>query len=210
MKLTINNQTKGTAIVLVISILATLMVIVGVALEYTMNIGRNVQRSNTLGSAIAVADGCLEHTFAEWRSFCRQPGIPKPPTSTELNNLPLPSVAQFPDIPNFTVTRNIYNPASTATVQQLRVEAVDPQLQPVATGDSPPADAGDGNVLTKRSLRAAHERREVRDRQLLIGCFRDRVDVRRHGILQGAAASDYERRAYGGNYEFFHVCVSRF
>ena len=51
MKQTVRKQEAGTAIILVISILATLMVIVGIAAEYTMNVGRNVQRSVALESA---------------------------------------------------------------------------------------------------------------------------------------------------------------
>lgn len=150
MKQKINEKENGTAIIVVMSILATLMVVVGVALEYTMNIGRNVQRTNRLGGAIAVADGCLENSFAQWRSFCRRPGVPKPPTTTELRTLALPTAAQFPNILNFTATRNTYDPTSNATVQQYKVEAVDPQLQPLGAGVDPidNPDVGDGNVLT--------------------------------------------------------------
>ena len=156
MNLTNNKKETGSAIVLVISILATLMVIVGVALAYTMNIGRNTERSNRLQSAIAVADGCLEHNFAQWRNFCRQPGIPKPPTTSQLTGLPLPTAKEFPDIPNFSATRKPFDDKSTVTVQQCTVEAVDPQFQPVpppspspTPANAPvPPDSGDGNVLT--------------------------------------------------------------
>ncbi len=140
-----NTKEPGTAIILVISILATLMVIVAVALEYTMNIGRNVRRSNTLGSAIAVADGCIEYNFAQWRKYCRTPGQSKP-TTNDLNSLPLPTAAQFPDIPNFAATRNDYDPTSNITVQQCRVEAVDPELNALASSSPPPQDVGDGST----------------------------------------------------------------
>ncbi len=148
MNLTQLKKETGTAILLVISILATLMVIVGVALEYTTNLGRNTERSKSLGSAIAVADGCLEYNFAQWRNYCRQPGIPKPPTSSELSGLPLPSAAEFPNIPNFSASRSTFDPLSNVTVQQCKVEAVDPQLQPLAATAAVPPDAGDGNVYT--------------------------------------------------------------
>ena len=52
MNMKIQSKASGSAIVLVISIMATLMVIVAVAAEYTTIINRNVSRSNTLGNAI--------------------------------------------------------------------------------------------------------------------------------------------------------------
>ena len=95
MKQTIRKQEAGTAIVLVISILATLMVIVGVAAEYTMSISRNVQRSTTLENAVAVADGCLENNFAYWRQLCRTPGQ-NLPTTNQLAGLDAADTSAIP------------------------------------------------------------------------------------------------------------------
>ena len=53
MKTILLRKQSGSTLIVVMSITATLMVIVGVAGEYPMNISRNVQRSNTLESAIA-------------------------------------------------------------------------------------------------------------------------------------------------------------
>ena len=139
MKQTIRKQEAGTAIILVISILATLLVIVGVAAEYTSSISRNVQRSTTLENAVAVADGCLENNFAYWRQLCKTPGQ-NLPTTNSLAGLTLPTQAQFPNIPNFTATRADYDPSNTSTVQQCRVVAVDPQENPMA-GNAPPTAA---------------------------------------------------------------------
>ena len=141
MKQRIAKQEAGTAIVLVISILATLMVIVGVAAEYTMSISRNVQRSTTLENAVAVADGCLENSFAYWRQVCRTPGQ-NLPTTNQLAGLTLPTQAQFPSIPNFTATRANYNPASASTVQQCQVVAVDPEEKAMAPDAVPTAAVG--------------------------------------------------------------------
>lgn len=137
MTLTKNNSQRGTAIVLVISILATLMVIVAVAFDYTMNIGRNVQRSNTLESAIAIADGCLDHNFAQWRQKCRNPAAPYP-TTNQLSSLELPTQAQFPNVSNFAATRNDYSPGSTTTVQQCKVVALDPELKALTNDNTVP------------------------------------------------------------------------
>ena len=141
MKQTIRKQEAGTAIVLVISILATLMVIVGIAAEYTMNVGRNVQRSVALESASAVADGCLENSFARWRQLCQTPPTPLP-TTNQLASLALPTQAQFPGIPNFTATRADYDPANTSTVQQCKVVAVDPEEVPMDPNAVPTASVG--------------------------------------------------------------------
>jgi hypothetical protein len=136
----IRNQSNqcGTAIVLVISIMATLMVIVGVAAEYTTSIHRNVARSNTLGSAIAVADGVIEHNFAHWRKTAQTPGYPTPTTDDLLDNIPLPTQAQFPGVKNFTATQNNYNNNSNTTVQQCRVVALDPQHKQIPDDYDPP------------------------------------------------------------------------
>ena len=61
---------SGSSLVVVISVLATLMVIVAVAAEYTQTINRHVLRSNTEQSAAAVADSCIEILFANWRKIC--------------------------------------------------------------------------------------------------------------------------------------------
>ena len=130
MKIRKQSNTSGTAIILVISIMATLMVIVGVAAEYTSSIHRNVARSNTLGNAIAVADGCIDQSFAYWRQISKTPGIQFPATD-DLDNIPLPTggatSTQFPAIKNFAATRNDYAANSTTTVQQYKVVALNPQ-----------------------------------------------------------------------------------
>ena len=144
----------GTAIVLVISILATLVVIVGVAADYTLHINRNVQRGNTLESAIAIADGCLEYNFALWRQACRNPIAGPTPATNQLNTLTLPTQTEFPNVPNFTATRNDYDPNSNMTVQQCKVVAVDPAWNVDSTlwtppgNDNmpPPAEIGSGTV----------------------------------------------------------------
>jgi len=84
------------------SVLATLMVIVGVAAEYTYVVNRNVQRSNSLESAVAVGDSCIELLFANWRSICRAAPTTAQPTSA-FSSIPLPTAAQLnlPSVSNF-------------------------------------------------------------------------------------------------------------
>ena len=133
MNITITSRKKesGSAIVLVISIMATLMVIVGIALEYTAIVNRGVQRSNTLESAIAIGDGCIDQLFAYWRETSR--GNSTIPMSTSyFTSIPLPTQTQFPTVPNFTAKAGV-NPdtsdeyASNFTVSNYKVVAVDPE-----------------------------------------------------------------------------------
>src|SRR6202022_3257914 len=66
-----HKEESGTAIFVVMMIVAILMVIVGAMAAYTTTINRHVQRSDTLGSAMAIGDGCVDHMFAYWRQACR-------------------------------------------------------------------------------------------------------------------------------------------
>lgn len=65
------HNRSGSTLAVVICIMATLMVIAGVAAEFTMNVNRNAQRNNTLESAIAVGDSSIEILFNSWRGICR-------------------------------------------------------------------------------------------------------------------------------------------
>jgi len=126
MKVSRFSKERGSAIVLVISILATLMVIVGIAVEYTTSINRNVLRSTTLENAIAVANGCIDNSYSYWRAKCQT----KPSqawNSFDLKTIPLPTQAQFPNIQNFTATSASYSTTAVETVQQCKTIAADPE-----------------------------------------------------------------------------------
>ena len=64
---------SGSSLVVVLAVLATLMVIVAVAAEYTSTVNRHVQRSNSLENAVAVGDSCIEILFSNWRAICSVP-----------------------------------------------------------------------------------------------------------------------------------------
>ena len=80
------RKQSGSSLVVVISVLATLMVIVGVAAEYTWTVNRHVQRSNTLENAVAVGDSCIDILFANWRAICRTAPTTAQPTSAFASN----------------------------------------------------------------------------------------------------------------------------
>ncbi len=142
MKPTNLKEEAGSALILVMSVMAVLVVIVAVAVEYTSTIGRHVQRTNTLQAAIAIADGALESEFSYWREVCRINTTQAMPTSY-MQYIPLPTQADFPNIPNFTAkagTSYTLNDEydSTYMVSDLKVVAVDPQFQPLSSVSATP------------------------------------------------------------------------
>jgi hypothetical protein len=102
---------SGSSLVVVISVLATLMVIVGVAAEYTWVVNRHVQRSNTLENAVAVGDSCIDILFANWRAICRASPTTAQPTSA-FTSIQLPTATQLnlPAVSNFAKRGTIINP----------------------------------------------------------------------------------------------------
>jgi hypothetical protein len=107
------RKQSGSSLVVVLSVLATLMVVVAVAAEYTNTVNRHVQRSNTVQNAIAVGDSCIEILFAHWRKICSAPGsvLNGQPTSA-FNSIPTPSPGQLnlPNVTNFVKRGTIINP----------------------------------------------------------------------------------------------------
>ena len=155
-----------------IAVVATLLVLLGTAVEYTTHISRVSQRSRKTAIAMEIADGHLETLYSNWRNIYRttwttlsnnqggtdrsivgtnffytsmyNPGpAPTPvPSMTPAATPPtiaLPSPANFPSEPNYTVT-------------QYRIQAVDPMITLDASENStitpaatPPAAYGPNN-----------------------------------------------------------------
>jgi hypothetical protein len=130
------RKQSGSTLIVAMSITATLMVIAGIAAEYTMNISRNVQRSNTLESAIVTGDSCLDILFGNWRSICGQPGnVNLPLPTNSFTSIPLPTSSLFPNIPNFGAEAADYYGASLANppaISNFKVVAVDAEWNPIA------------------------------------------------------------------------------
>ncbi len=134
------NPTKiagaGSALIVVLSVIATLSVTLAVSMEYTTVVRRHVQRSEALQAATTIGDGVLEHAFSYWRETCRSN------TDASLHNgsfanIPLPTQSQFPNVPNFTSQRISadLSGASPPTVSNFQVIAIDPEMKPVASTD---------------------------------------------------------------------------
>ena len=133
MKNTFNRQT-GSTLIVVISVLATLMVIVGIAAEYTTNINRLVQRTNSLESAVAIGDASIEILFNSWRGTCRTAPTQMMATSA-FSAAPLPISSQFSNITGFGATITDYytnNTANPPTVTNYKVVAADAEYNAIA------------------------------------------------------------------------------
>jgi hypothetical protein len=140
------NQ-SGSTLAVVLIITATLMVIVGIAVEYTMNINRHVQRGTTLESALAVGDACIEVLFNNWRTACRTPGNQTLAlTTSSFSAIATPTPSQFPNLSTTTnfVKRGVsFDPAndeynSTYTISNYKVVAVTPEWTALANASTTP------------------------------------------------------------------------
>jgi hypothetical protein len=129
---------NGSALVVVMSVLATLLVTVAIAIEYTTSVHRNVQRSRWLNNATTIGDGSMDLLFGYWREVCRgNTNVPMP--TSAFASVPLPTSTQFPDVLNFSATRAA---DLSFTISNYSVQAVDPELNPIASNATPPAGIG--------------------------------------------------------------------
>jgi hypothetical protein len=136
----------GSSLVVVMVSMATLMVVAGIAVEYTTTISRSVQRTTFLQSAITAADATIEQLFTNWRAISR--ATPSVALSTSsFTSIPLPTAAQL-NLPNVSK----FAKAGTApdlsdeydagyTVSNVKVVAVDGTLQPMPSATTPPSPA---------------------------------------------------------------------
>ena len=145
MKMNLRHKQSGSSLVVVIITLATLMVIVGIAAEYTTNINRNVQRSNTLETAIAVGDSCIDLLFANWRTTCRV--TPTSPLATSaFQSIALPASANFPSLqslPSFTFgasATDYYgtNTANPPTISNFKIVSANAEWSPLPGASATP------------------------------------------------------------------------
>ena len=72
MKILRKKNQKGNGIVVVISVVATILAILGAAVSYTGHVSRISQRSRRTALAMEIADGHLEYLFSNWRNIYRK------------------------------------------------------------------------------------------------------------------------------------------
>jgi hypothetical protein len=119
---------SGATVVVVISVIATLAIFTGAALDYTFTVGRNVERSDKMLEESAIASGCIQEQYMYWREICRA-SASQGPTTSAFSSIPLPTTTQFPNVPNFTATTGT---STSYTVSNYGVTAMTPELQPLS------------------------------------------------------------------------------
>ena len=140
------HKRSGSSLVVVIVTMATLLVIAGIAAEYTTTINRIVQRTTTLQSAMADADATIEQLFTNWRAICRAlPTTPLPTSS--FASIPLPTYSQLnlPNVSKFAKAGTIPDLTDeydgTYTISNIKIVALDGTLQPLGGSGIAPAPA---------------------------------------------------------------------
>jgi hypothetical protein len=141
------RKQSGSSLVVVMSVLATLMVVVAVAGEYTYTVSRHVQRSNTLETAVAAGDGCIDILFANWRTISRTAPTTAQPTSA-FTSIALPTAAQLnlPAVSNFVKRGVNINPTTdepgdydaTYTISNYKVVGVNAEWNTLAGASATP------------------------------------------------------------------------
>ena len=153
-KLHRKRKESGASLIVVISVMATLMVIVGVAAELSVTINRNVKRSTSYENAIAIADGSVDLMFGYWREICRaQPNVPL--ATSAFSSITLPTSTELPNVYGASSPLTARGTSGFAngsandelvmdkTISNYKVVAVDPLLRDVAsTATAPPPGIG--------------------------------------------------------------------
>jgi hypothetical protein len=145
---TSNRSVQGSTLVVVISVVALLLVLLGMAVEYTGTLSRESQRSRKTALAMEIADGHLEMLFASWRNIYRSTWTTTSNGSggtdysllgtnyffTSLYN-PGPAPTALPYMTPASTPNPIPTPASSNfpsgtdyTLTQFRIQAVDPMI----------------------------------------------------------------------------------
>jgi hypothetical protein len=148
MKIDKYTRQKGNGLVVVVSVIATVLTILGAAVSYTGHISRISQRSRRTALAVEIADGHLEYLFTNWRNIYRATALsynsgsggtnyallptnyffttmwnpgPAPSPVPYATSSATPAPIPLPSPGNFPTEAN-YN------VTQYRIQAVDPML----------------------------------------------------------------------------------
>src|SRR5688572_7304813 len=143
----IRHQEAGNTLIMAVLSTALFATLVGIAVDYTANVGRNGQRSRTIAEAVEIGDGSLELAFASWRKICSTQDDPtKPMTKSSFATITAPTGAGAP-WSTYTFTRTDQGNNPTTRISNFKVEPVDPLLAalPAASPEpTPPKSTGPG------------------------------------------------------------------
>src|SRR5437763_1010287 len=71
MKSNTKRSEQGNGLVVTVSVVTTILAILGAAVSYTGHLSRISQRSRRTALAVEIADGHLEYLFTNWRNIYR-------------------------------------------------------------------------------------------------------------------------------------------
>jgi hypothetical protein len=139
---------KANGLVVVVSVVATILAILGAAVSYTGHISRIAQRSRRTALALEIADGHLEYLFTNWRNIYRKIGLTYNSGSGGTNYAILPTNYFFTSVwnpgpapspvpymtpaatpaPIPTPSKSNFPTEANYNVTQYRIQAVDPMI----------------------------------------------------------------------------------
>src|SRR3954470_19291194 len=152
-----NRRNRGSTLVVTIIVVTVLLVLLGVAVDYSTQMSRNTQRSRKTALAVEIADGHLEYLFTNWRNIYRQTwttytigaldaslvgtnyfytDLYKPGVGCTYNGAACPAAtpianmtpAATPSIIALPTPGGNFPSAASYTVSQYRIQAVDPMI----------------------------------------------------------------------------------
>lgn len=151
------RKDRGSTLVVTVSIVATILVLLAAAVNYTQHISKQSQRSRKTALALEIADGHLEQLFSNWRNISRIQVMQAIKKKISVANVALPTQYFFTDLynpgptpspdPNVTglsapppiiplPDKSLFPTEPNYTVTQYRIQAVDPMTTIDANGNA--------------------------------------------------------------------------
>ena len=160
---------SGNGLVVTVSVVMTILAILGAAVSYTGHVSRVAQRSRRTALAMEIADGHLEYLFTNWRNIYRKTWTTYNTSSggtdysivgtnyfyTDMYNAsngcsgcaaptPVPNMTPSATPPQIALPPKSYFPTEpNYTVAQYRIQAVDPMVD--LCGDNAVQEVSKGN-----------------------------------------------------------------
>ncbi|HZR77898.1 MAG TPA: hypothetical protein VFA58_01745, partial [Chthoniobacterales bacterium] len=173
MKTSIRHLEQGNGLVVTVSVIMTVLTILGAAVSYTGHVSRVAQRSRRTALAMEIADGHLEYLFSNWRNIYRKTWTtyntnsggtdysivgtnyfytasynPSNGCSGCAVPTPVPNMTPSATPPQIPLPSTSYFPTEpNYTVSQYRIQAVDPMID--LCGDNAVQENSKGNNTSK-------------------------------------------------------------
>jgi Tfp pilus assembly protein PilE len=190
------TKNKGTTLVVIVSVVATLLVLLGTAVQYTTQVSRTTQRSRKTALAMEIADGHLEMLFTSWRNIYRTTW------STYTNSYNGSGGTDYSVLP----TNYFYTTCDTCTTSVSSPAPVPiPYMSPAATPPAIPTPAP-GNFPSEANYSVTQYRIQAVNPMIELDANENAVDVNGNPISRSTPAP----AAYGPNdwqYSYFYLAA---